>query len=194
MDLFNRDRQRISPEAVSEQLAEISEDEALRFLKEPNARRKVQTKNSHQNVCSGRVSTMAKSTKPVTRGKSMASGTLAPMAPVQLLNDLRELIDNSRQRVARALNAALVLLYWQIGQRIRVEILKQKRADYGKRIVHALSGQWGWTHLRQIIYLKEPLQRHRTQRRPQPRCTTSAAAAAPSSMNAPAASVRMAMW
>ena len=84
---------------------------------------------------------MAKSTKPVTRGKSVASGTRAPMAPAQLLNDLRELIDNSRQRVAQALNAALVLLYWQIGQRIRVEILKQKRADYGKRIVHALSGQ-----------------------------------------------------
>src|SRR5260370_17160211 len=28
-----------------------------------------------------------------------------------------------------------------------------------KQIVHALSGQLSWTHLRQIIYLKEPLQR-----------------------------------
>lgn len=71
----------------------------------------------------------------------MASGALAPIAPAELLSDLRELINNSRQRVAQALNAALVLLYWQIGQRIRVEILKQKRADYGERIVHALSAQ-----------------------------------------------------
>ena len=28
-----------------------------------------------------------------------------------------------------------------------------------REIVHALSGQSSWTHLRQVIYLKEPLQR-----------------------------------
>jgi len=58
-----------------------------------------------------------------------------------LLNDLRALIGDSRQRIAQAVNSALVLLYWQVGQRIRTDILKEKRADYGKEIVHALSGQ-----------------------------------------------------
>jgi hypothetical protein len=34
-----------------------------------------------------------------------------------------ELILGARQRVARGVNAALVLLHWQIGQRIRRDIL-----------------------------------------------------------------------
>jgi len=71
----------------------------------------------------------------------VAAGTLAPIAPARLLSDLRELISDSRQRVAQAVNSALVVLYWQVGHRIRVDILKQKRAGYGEQIVHALSGQ-----------------------------------------------------
>jgi predicted nuclease of restriction endonuclease-like (RecB) superfamily len=88
-----------------------------------------------------------------------------------------------------------VVLYWSIGQRIRRDILKEKRAEYGERIVaalgrqlaadfgrgftqrnlfnmvrfaeafpdskivHALSAQLSWTHLRRIIYLDDPLKR-----------------------------------
>ena len=93
---------------------------------------------------------MSKSIKPVTQHKTVASGTLASVAPARLPNDLRALIGDSRQRIAQAVNSALVLLYWRVGQRIRTDILKEKRADYGKEIVHALSGQLSWTHLRQI--------------------------------------------
>ena len=84
---------------------------------------------------------MAKSTKAITRAKNVSSKALATIAPAQLLNDLRSLISDSRQRIAQAVNSALVLLYWQVGQRIRTDILKEKRADYGKEIVHALSAQ-----------------------------------------------------
>ena len=35
----------------------------------------------------------------------------------QLLSDLAQLIDSTRQRVARAVNAELVLMYWKIGAR-----------------------------------------------------------------------------
>jgi predicted nuclease of restriction endonuclease-like (RecB) superfamily len=35
----------------------------------------------------------------------------------------------------------LVLLYWQIGRRIRQDILQEKRAEYGRRIVSALGTQ-----------------------------------------------------
>jgi hypothetical protein len=38
-------------------------------------------------------------------------------------------------------NAALVLLYWGIGDRIRRDILKENRAEYGEQIVPALSAQ-----------------------------------------------------
>ena len=67
---------------------------------------------------------MAKLTKSRTR--RVASKSLAPIAPAQLLNDLRALIGDSRQRIAQAVNSALVLLYWQVGQRIRTDILKAK--------------------------------------------------------------------
>jgi predicted nuclease of restriction endonuclease-like (RecB) superfamily len=47
----------------------------------------------------------------------------------------------TRQTVARGVNAALVVLYWNIGQRIRKDILKEKRAEYGEQIVAALGRQ-----------------------------------------------------
>jgi hypothetical protein len=37
------------------------------------------------------------------------------------------------------LNSALVLLYWRVGNRIRQDILKEKRAEYGEQIVSAVS-------------------------------------------------------
>ena len=58
-----------------------------------------------------------------------------------LLTDLREMILTTRQTVSQGVNSALVLLYWNIGQRIRTNILKEKRAEYGEKIVHALSAQ-----------------------------------------------------
>jgi len=58
-----------------------------------------------------------------------------------LLKDLRELITEARQDVARQVNSALVLLYWRIGKRIRQDILKEKRAGYGEHIVYAVSAQ-----------------------------------------------------
>ncbi len=39
------------------------------------------------------------------------------------------------------MNAGLVGLYWQIGRRIRQEILYEQRAEYGEEIVYALSRQ-----------------------------------------------------
>jgi hypothetical protein len=62
-------------------------------------------------------------------------------SPIPLLADIRQLIFATRERVALAANASLVMLYWQIGRRIRKDILKEKRAEYGEQIVHALSGQ-----------------------------------------------------
>jgi predicted nuclease of restriction endonuclease-like (RecB) superfamily len=64
-----------------------------------------------------------------------------PLGPAALLTEVRELILQTRQTVAQGVNSALVLLYWQIGQRIRTDILKQKRAGYGEQIVSALSAQ-----------------------------------------------------
>src|SRR4030043_248713 len=63
------------------------------------------------------------------------------ITPKVLLKDLRELITTARQDVARQVNSALVLLYWRMGKRIRQDILKEKRAEYGEQIVYAVSAQ-----------------------------------------------------
>jgi len=125
---------------------------------------------------------------PVVAGNSVRT-TVEP-ATAALLGDIRSLIETVRQRVAAAVNAEMVMLYWRIGERIRWDILGQERAEYGKRIVqtlsgqltaeygqgftrsnlfymirfaevfpdekivHSLSGQLSWTHLRQIIYVQ----------------------------------------
>ena len=58
-----------------------------------------------------------------------------------LLTDLRQLIVQSRQAAAAAVNASLTLMYWRIGQRIRTEVLGGQRASYGAEIVATLSRQ-----------------------------------------------------
>ncbi len=74
------------------------------------------------------------------------------VATDHLLGDIRSLIEGARQRVAQAVNAGLVLLHWQIGERIRKDILQEERAEYGRQIVAALSQQLtaeygrGFTH------------------------------------------------
>ena len=112
-----------------------------------------------------------------------------------LIGDIRGLIETARQNVAVTVNAGLTLLYWQIGSRIRQDILKEKRAEYGKeivatlsqeltkeygngfsysaltrmvrfaevfpdtQIVATLSRQLSWSHFKEILSLKKPLQR-----------------------------------
>lgn len=61
--------------------------------------------------------------------------------PQVLLRDVREMIAQAREGVARAVDSGLVTLYWQVGRRIRTDLLKEERAEYGERIVYSLSTQ-----------------------------------------------------
>jgi hypothetical protein len=80
-----------------------------------------------------------------------------------LFGDIRKMIDNARQAVAVAVNAELTLLYWNIGKRINDEILKGKRAEYGKQVVASLSRRlileygkgWGERQLRYCLRTAE---------------------------------------
>lgn len=56
----------------------------------------------------------------------------------KLFNDIGKYIEESKMRVAYSVNSELVLLYWKIGNRIKKEVLKDKRAEYGKRIIKSL--------------------------------------------------------
>ncbi len=112
-----------------------------------------------------------------------------------LVGDLRRMIEETRGRVATAVNAALTLLYWNVGNRIRQDILNNERAEYGEQIVASLAQQltveFGkgftrgnlsrmiafadlfpefeivasltqqltWTHIVQLLPIKDPLRR-----------------------------------
>jgi predicted nuclease of restriction endonuclease-like (RecB) superfamily len=58
-----------------------------------------------------------------------------------LFADIRAFIETARQNVAVTVNASLTILYWQIGSRIRQDILKEKRAEYGEEILPTLSAK-----------------------------------------------------
>jgi predicted nuclease of restriction endonuclease-like (RecB) superfamily len=59
----------------------------------------------------------------------------------KLLAEIRELVKQTRGAVAQAVNTALVIVYWQVGERIRGEILGARRAEYGEQIVPTLAAQ-----------------------------------------------------
>lgn len=65
----------------------------------------------------------------------------ADMDAGALAADVRQLIEDSRRQVAQVVNAALTTLYWQIGNRIRRDVLREERAAYGAEIVSALGRQ-----------------------------------------------------
>jgi len=69
------------------------------------------------------------------------SSSVAPVQPGSkgLLAEVREMILSARQSIATTANAALTMLHWQIGNRIRKDILREKRAEYGEQILSTLS-------------------------------------------------------
>ena len=83
----------------------------------------------------------SKGGKP-TKSKAVAFRSSTPARsskPAALLTDVRTLILAAHQSVATAVNTAMVQLYWQVGQRIRRDILRKKRAEYGQEIFATLS-------------------------------------------------------
>lgn len=82
---------------------------------------------------------------------------LSPLASI--VTDVKQLIEQSRHKVALAINAELTLLYWNVGRRINLDVLGNERAEYGQQVVKSLAGQlteeygkgWGEKQLRQCM-------------------------------------------
>jgi len=68
------------------------------------------------------------------------------------------MIEESRQSVAYMVNTALSFLYWNVGRRIREDVLREKRAEYGRQILVTLSQELtvqygrGWNE-RNLAYM-----------------------------------------
>jgi predicted nuclease of restriction endonuclease-like (RecB) superfamily len=100
--------------------------------------------------------------RPTPEGAAVATGPASLDVRV-LVRDLGQMIEAARREVAVAANAALTALYWQIGSRVRTEILKGSRADYGAQLVAAagerLQGQhgrgFGEKNLRRMVQFAE---------------------------------------
>lgn len=128
--------------------------------------------------------------------KQATQQIVSPLVSKSLIQDLRQIIEQARGRVAATANYALSIMYWRIGKRINTEVLGNQRAEYGKQIVasvarqlreeYGLKGfdeknirrmmqfaqefpneqivasvmrQLSWTHILQVIPLKDDLQR-----------------------------------
>lgn len=61
--------------------------------------------------------------------------------PPHLWTEIRALIIVARQNVAIAVNSEITLLYWQIGEKLRREVLQNERAAYGKTVVKDIAKQ-----------------------------------------------------
>lgn len=59
----------------------------------------------------------------------------------KIYNDISSLISITKLNVQINLNSEMVMLYWRIGKRIKVEILNESKPEYGKEIVSNLSKQ-----------------------------------------------------
>jgi len=85
------------------------------------------------------------------------------ITPDSLLAEIRALIEDARQQVARAANAGLTIAYWRIGKRIGTEVLGGERATYAGQIVVSLARQlekdygqgFGEKNLRRMIQFAE---------------------------------------
>ena len=80
-----------------------------------------------------------------------------------LFGDIKTLIEQSKQQLSVAVNSAMTTLYWQIGNRIKTDILQNKRAEYGKEVIKQLADNltkqygkgWGEKHLRHCLRFAE---------------------------------------
>ena len=84
----------------------------------------------------------------------------------RFLNDLAEIIDSGKKDIAVSINSTITKVYWQIGNQINIEILKETRAEYGKQIIKKVSkflmihfgNGWGEKHIRHCLRAAESFQ------------------------------------
>ena len=58
-----------------------------------------------------------------------------------LFNQIKNLIEQTKNNVAVGVNSFLTIMYCNIGKLINDEVLQNKRAEYGKEIVATVSQQ-----------------------------------------------------
>lgn len=70
---------------------------------------------------------------------SCIEGDETALVSQSFISDLAHLIESTRNKIVHTANSSLVMLYWHLGKRINEEILKDKRAGYGDKIIATVS-------------------------------------------------------
>lgn len=76
-----------------------------------------------------------------TRSLAKAKSSKPSVKKTDLIEDLRNIIDQAKRSVASVVNTHLIALNWRMGRRIYSEVLKKKRAGYGEEILATVSQQ-----------------------------------------------------
>ncbi|MCP4132537.1 MAG: DUF1016 domain-containing protein [bacterium] len=69
----------------------------------------------------------------------MPEEAVVKKTPAGLFKEISSLINEAKSNIKVAVNSGMVQLYWNIGKTIKADILNNKRADYGKKVVEQLS-------------------------------------------------------
>jgi len=56
-----------------------------------------------------------------------------------LYNNIKTIIDTSKQQILYEINKTMTISYWEIGERLKTEILKDERAVYGQEVITKIS-------------------------------------------------------
>jgi hypothetical protein len=72
-----------------------------------------------------------------------------------LFSALSQLIEQRRNIVVVQANSVMTMLFRNVGKCINVDILQNKRADYGKQVVATVAQQLSWSHFRELIPIKD---------------------------------------
>lgn len=76
-----------------------------------------------------------------------------------LFSDVCGIIESSKLRIANYVNTEICMTYWQVGTRIKEDVLFNKRAEYGKQVLQNLSRRlnvrygkgWGFRTLQHCV-------------------------------------------
>jgi len=64
------------------------------------------------------------------------------------------IIETRKTNAGAYANREVTLMYWEVGHYINVNVLGDGRAEYGKKILPALSAKLSWSHIIELLPLK----------------------------------------
>ncbi len=81
----------------------------------------------------------------------------------KLFSEVRKIVEQSKTHISTTINSTISATYWQIGKKIKSELLNNKRAEYGKHIIANLSSEltkeygkgWSKQHLQHCLRFAE---------------------------------------